>query len=1012
MNKIKLFITVVILFSLLIFTNSLFSQAPIITLQPNQIIKCIGSSASTHLVAEGAATLQYQWYKNGNPYGANSSTLDFPSLSLADEGEYYCNVSNGEGNINSTIITVAVVDGVPVINSVTTENELVCIGTDNLIEVDYTGENASVTWYVLSDIVGYTNQLQITDAELENEGNYYCMVTNVCGQDISETINIDVVESAHIISQPTTQTICEGEDAIFNVSTEGEYINYIWYADNIMIVGETNDSYTLSSPTYPHSIEYKVVAYNVCNNDTSNIVYANINTYPDITGQPIDHNECFGNDVTLYAFATGTTASEYQWFNENNIAIDGETNTSITISIAENDTAHYYCAITNACGTVYTDTAEILTLMAPEITQQPIGGTLCVGDEITLQAKANGTDPLYYQWLFNGSNVSGTNISGEESQNVTIEEITEAQEGIYTCHVSNVCGYVITEDAEVIVNTPPLVTEQPEGIVVCEAEELQISFNHSGTEPISFEWYILETETLISSEANYYTDNTNPENSGSYYCVLTNTCGEISTDTIDISILALPQITTHPTDESVCVGEFASMSIEALGAEPLNYLWYRNESSVSGQTNSILEYPSAQVNQTGTYFCRVANICGYDDSETAELSIGTEPSITWNPIDQTLCEHDTLNLIMDAQGDNYTLQWYYNDSPISGENDTILKIININESMNGTYYCSAFNSCAVVNTDTVNVLINPAPIMSLGNDIDLCEGDTTTLSASGNYSHYNWNNGLSNQPELEIQLGGTFILEVTGENSCKTRDTIVVEFHPLHHILFSSEEITSCGTYPLNAGEGAYSYIWNTIPEQYTPSINITQSGTYSVTVSGDYFGCTSSRSVYVDVNEPISINLGEDLTVPVSSYVDIGIDPIYSTYIWNTGFEGPSLTVYGSTYGVGDHEFWLTAIADNNCTDTDTIQITFWDDSGIAINDEIPELFIYPNPSNGIFTINTDKNIISEIEVYNCIGEQLQTFAINSDKVSLNLSTFAKGVYIIKAKCLDKVFTKKILIN
>ena len=1011
MNQNKLIFSIILSIFFLIIVNNAFSQAPTITSQPSQMIKCISNSASISIEATGSEPITYEWYKDGIPTGTNSPTLDFPTLALSDAGIYTCVVSNGEGSVTSDNIEIYVVNGIPVINQVTTENSLVCLGTDNLIEVDYTGELSTITWFIGSDVMGYTSQHQLTNAQLSDEGLYFCEVSNVCGDAISNALDIDIVEHAEITTQPTTQTICEGEDAVFTATAEGDFLYYMWFADDSFIIGETSPSLTITSPTYPHSVEYKLVAYNVCNNDTSNGVYATVNTLPNITGQPIDGTECLGTEVTLIATATATTDCTYQWYDEANTLITDETNTHLTVALAANDSAHYYCAITNNCGTVYTDTAEIITLMAPVITQQPLGNTICIGDDITLQTKAIGSEPLNYQWLFNTSDVTGTNISGDETEFMTISSISEGQAGSYTCHVSNMCGFTITDVAEVIVNTPPVVTVQPEDLDVCEAEEMLIDINYAGTEPISFEWYIEETSTMIGSEEDF-TALSDPDNSGSYYCILSNSCADISTDTVNIHIIALPEVTTHPEDESVCVGEYASMQIYANGEEPLDFLWYKNESPVSGQTNSTLEYPTAQVNQTGIYFCRVSNICGYDDSAEAELSIGTEPAITWNPIDQTICEHDTLNLIMDAQGENYTLQWYHNNSPISGENDTVLNIIYIDASMAGEYYCVASNSCATVYTDTIDVIINPAPVMSLGDDIDLCDGETTMLTAVGNYVHYNWNNGFSYQDTLSVQLGGTFVLEVTGENYCKTKDTIVVEYHPYHDILFDSGSFTSCGSFILDAGQGGYDYVWNTTPPQSTSSINITDPGTYAVTVSGDSHGCTTSESVIVEIKEPIDIDLGEDLTAPVSSFVDIGIEEAYPSYLWNTGFQGSILSIYGSSYGVGDHEFWLTATAENSCTATDTIIVTFWDDSSISDNSTEPLFVVYPNPTNGIINISSDDELISEIEIYNVIGELVETFAINSDNASLDLSVFAKGVYMIKAKCENNTFTKKILIK
>ena len=989
---------------------SVFAQVPQITQHPSNTLKCNGDIAQLSVVATGAEPLTYQWFKDGAPVGTNSDILLFPALGASDIGLYLCNVSNGEGNIDSEIAEVMVVAAAPVVTDISTENSFVCIGTSNLFEVTFSGDYCSSTWYFETNTLGYGSSYNLTDANLSDEGDYFCVVENVCGEATSEFATIDIVEYALITTEPLSQTICEGEDAIFTATATGDYLNYMWLADDIMMPAETTISLTLSGLTVPHTTAYNLVAYNVCNYDTSSTVHVNVNNLPQITGQPINIEECLGTEVNLYAYADGTTEAEYQWFNLVE-AIDGETNPSLSLNILPNDTAHYYCHISNICGYVNTDTVDIITKMPPEITQQPEGATLCVGDDITIQVKATGTAILYYQWLYNSSNVTGANISGDLTPNLTTNAINEGQAGLYSCHVHNECGFVVSETAELIVNTPPVVSEQPQDQEICEGLELTVNMNYQGTEPIDFEWYIEETNTLIGEDAIYTSDYADPAASGSYYCILTNSCAEISTDTVDILILALPQITTHPEDETVCEGDYAEMSVTATGAEPLDYLWYRNGSAVTSQTNSTLSYPSALINQTGEYFCRVSNVCAYDDSFYAYLEVGTEPAITWNPIDMTICEIDTLNLIMDVQGENYTLQWYFNDIPLSGENDTVLNIPNVASSFAGEYYCSAFNACATVSTDTVTVIINEAPELSLGDDIDLCDGETTTLTADGTYVHYDWNNGLSNQAFIDVHLGGTFILEVIGSNSCKNRDTVVVEFHPYHDILFNNEDIIACGPYSLNAGEGAYSYLWNN--DLSSSSIPITSSGVYSVTVLGDSYGCETSQSVFVDVREAISFELGNDVSVPVNSYVDIGIEATFFQYVWNTGFEEAMLSVYGSTYGLGDHEFWLTAIAENGCTHTDTIIVNFWDNAGIGTINSQNKMSLYPNPATDYIFFEFNDINIKQIEIYNIIGEQIGTYKTNNDEFSLDVSDFAKGLYLIKAISIDNItITDKILIQ
>ena len=366
---------------------------------------------------------------------------------------------------------------------------------------------------------------------------------------------------------------------------------------------------------------------------------------------------------------------------------------------------------------------------------------------------------------------------------------------------------------------------------------------------------------------------------------------------------------------------------------------------------------------------------------------------------------------MDAQGDNYYLQWYFNDMPIPGENDTVLNFALVDESYSGSFYCLAYNACATVSTDTVEVVIHPAPELDLGDDIDRCEGVSVEIGPADVYVHYEWNTN-ENTPNINVSHSGTFILDVTGSNTCHNYDTIVVTFHPYHQILFTQDTVIACGPYVINAGAGAYSYLWSTTPAQTTPTITVNSTGTYAVTCTGDSYGCISTGSIFIDSRVPISFSLGNDVSAPVDSFVNIGISHVYSEYLWNTGFTGPSLTVYGSNYGAGTHQFWLTAFALNGCTDTDTINVTFYNDSGIedAANQET--LSIYPNPASDIVVFKSEDFVMTSVEFYNISGELVSKEIINSWEFSFNVSNFAKGLYFVNISGENKSIRRKILIQ
>ncbi len=84
----------------------------------------------------------------------------------------------------------------------------------------------------------------------------------------------------------------------------------------------------------------------------------------------------------------------------------------------------------------------------PAITAQPASVTTGIGQDVTLSVEASGTEPLNYQWRFNGANlVNGSGISGVQESTLSISGISVEEAGRYTVAVSNAAGTVISKPA-------------------------------------------------------------------------------------------------------------------------------------------------------------------------------------------------------------------------------------------------------------------------------------------------------------------------------------------------------------------------------------------------------------------------------------------------------------------------------------------------------------------------------------------------------------------------------------
>lgn len=75
-------------------------------------------------------------------------------------------------------------------------------------------------------------------------------------------------------------------------------------------------------------------------------------------------------------------------------------------------------------------------------------------------------------------------------------------------------------------------------------------------------------------------------------------------------------------------------------------------------------------------------------------------------------------------------------------------------------------------------------------------------------------------------------------------------------------------------------------------------------------------------------------------------------------------------------------------------------------------QIKIYPNPVQSKIYIEFSNEVISEVEIFNTIGQKLQNFLINDVKYSIDFSEYSSGIYFINIKSVKKSICKKIIKN
>ena len=132
------------------------------------------------------------------------------------------------------------------------------------------------------------------------------------------------------------------------------------------------------------------------------------NQSPLFVSQPVSKIVNTGDNVVFSVALQSGGTYNYQWqLNEQNIA--EATTSSLSVNNAVAGVYRYRVIVSNAAGTVISDTATltVVTPPAPSIATQPAAKTVQEGGNISFNVVASGQGSLVYQWQFNEQNLPG-----------------------------------------------------------------------------------------------------------------------------------------------------------------------------------------------------------------------------------------------------------------------------------------------------------------------------------------------------------------------------------------------------------------------------------------------------------------------------------------------------------------------------------------------------------------------------------------------------------------------------
>ncbi|MGJ3242345.1 MAG: immunoglobulin domain-containing protein [Opitutales bacterium] len=464
-----------------------------------------GAAVNFSVTASGTEPFQYAWTRDGvTVSGEDQATLALPDVTEADAGTYRVTVSNAFGTASSSAVL-----------SVRAPSSELAEATDR-INLDWTTDEPG----------GWTRDT----------------TTTFDGTDSAASGSIGNNETSAM------ETTVEGPVRVrfqWKVSSEA-FFDYLVFSvgDDVInrISGEVDwTGVTHDLPAGTHTLRWTY------EKDTSlsrgsdrgwidQVLLEGEGTAPVITRQPESITLAPGNDVTFRVAATGSAPLAYQWTRDGTPLAGGTLATYTVVDADSGDAGSYRVTVSNAAGSTESLTARLTVdgSQPPRIIDQPAAGTFATGSTATLTVRAGGSAPFTYQWFKDGDA-----LTGQTEATLVINDVADADAGAYSLRVANNNGSVDSEAAilEVVdAVIAPVITKQPDPLVVDAGENATFSVEVSGVQPITYQWQRDGVDLAGADAASLALTGVSETDAGAYRVIVANPIGQTTSDSADLQV--------------------------------------------------------------------------------------------------------------------------------------------------------------------------------------------------------------------------------------------------------------------------------------------------------------------------------------------------------------------------------------------------------------------------------------------------------------------------------------------
>ena len=325
-----------------------------------------------------------------------------------------------------------------------------------------------------------------------------------------------------------------------------------------------------------------------------------------------------------------------------------------------------------------------------------------------------------------------------------------------------------------------------------------------------------------------------------------------------------------------------------------------------------------------------------------------------------------------------------------------------------------FNGCSASAVRTI--IVNSLPIVSLGNDTSICQGNSIVLDAGAGYNSYSWNGGVGSSQQYNANQQGNYSVVVTNTNNCSNSDTVFVSVNqnPTISLVSSTDSICSNGqsvTFTATPQGGTYSGIGIDQFGVFNPQlVNIGTNMIYYEFTNSN--GCYAKDSSEVEVLQKPLVSLALTTSSLCSTSGTINLSgglPLGGLYSGNGVTFGNIFDP--SVSGVGTQTITYSFTDQYGCSDN-SIDFILVDVCNSLETIKDSKIIVYPNPANEFINLNNIP-VSSSIEMFDVTGKKiLKINEVGESNIEIDISELSSGIYFIKVNQYleSKTFNFKIV--